>query len=144
MRKALVWQVVGGLCYLVGMVVFLSVAIGVFMAPPTNSLANLSTSHTPALLGSAVLLVVGRLISYRFGTESGLTDAIRERHGHPDKSKLEELGYVIPPESEDGGGSGEPQFSFETGELTVACRECGAENDPDFRFCGNCSAELPD
>lgn len=141
-RKALLWQGVGMLCYLAGLLVFVMVAIGVFLSPPENSMANLSPSHTPVLTVCAGLIVVGRLISYKYGVEDGFTGAIREYRGRPKKTKLEELGYVIPPENEGGEAGLEQKLSFEEGEVTVACNECGAENDPDYRFCGNCSAEL--
>jgi hypothetical protein len=143
-RKALLWQGVGILCYLAGLLVFVSVVIGVFLAPPQNSLANLSSGHVPILIASVALIVAGRLISYKYGVQNGLSGAVREYHGRPEKSKLEELGYVIPPENEGSEGGLERKLSLEEGELTVACNECGAENDPDYRFCGNCSAELPD
>jgi len=99
-RKALLWQGVGILCYLAGLLVFVSVVIGVFLAPPQNSLANLSSGHVPILIASVALIVAGRLISYKYGVQNGLSGAVREYHGRPEKSKLEELGYVIPPENE--------------------------------------------
>ena len=30
----------------------------------------------------------------------------------------------------------------EDGETVIVCEECGAENDPEYQFCGECSAEL--
>lgn len=143
-RKELLWQAVGTLCYLAGLLVFVAVVIGVFLSPPENSLANLSADHVPVLVVSTVFIVAGRLISYRYGVQSGLAGAVREYHGRPEKTKLEELGYVIPPENEGGDGGSDRKLSLEEGEIAVACDECGAKNDPDYRFCGNCSAELPD
>jgi len=142
--KSLLWQGAGMLCYLSGLILFVMVVIGVFLSPPENSMANLSASHTPVLTACAVLIVAGRAISYRYGVEDGLAGAIREYRGRPEKTKLEELGYVIPPESESGEPGLEQKLSFEEGAVTVTCNECGAENDPDYRFCGNCSTELPD
>jgi len=143
-RKALLWQAVGTLCYLAGLLVFVSVVIGVFLSPPENSLANFSSGHVPVLVVSTILIVAGRLISYKYGLQDGLSGAVREYRGRPEMSKLEELGYVIPPENEGGEGGLERELTLEDGELTVACNECGTENDPDYRFCANCSAELPD
>jgi len=143
-RKALLWQAVGTLCYLAGLLVFVAVVIGVFLAPPENSLANLNAGHTPVLVASTAFIVIGRLISYKYGLQNGLSGAVREYQGRPEKTKLEELGYVIPPENEGSDRGLERKLSLEGDDLTVACTECGAKNDPDYRFCADCSAELPD
>jgi len=87
--------------------------------------------------------VAGRAVSWKFGGESALwsrAEMIRGG-GAPDQTKLEELGYYSPPgESE----TGDSDFAYDDGEVYAVCEECGAKNDPEFRFCNNCSAELPD
>lgn len=45
-------------------------------------------------------------------------------------------------EHTDGQDSG-VQTAQAGGESDVTCPECGATNDRDYRFCGECVAELP-
>jgi len=143
-RKALLWQVVGLGLYLLGMLVFLVVALGAYMAPPENSFANFSGGHMAALLVSIALIVSGRVVSYKLGGESTVAGGLSQRiRPEPKQNKLQELGYKMPPDPSESESDG-LDFSYEDGELKTVCGECGAENDPDFKFCGNCSSELPD
>jgi hypothetical protein len=141
LRKTLLWQAVGLLFYLAGMVLFLLVAVGAFLAPPANSLASLTSGDMVLILVSVSLLVVGRVIGWKFGggagTMTGSVGAIRG--GGPDQSKLEELGYHVPPEE-----TGEPDSDvvYEDGELYARCTECGAKNEQEFDYCSNCSSQL--
>lgn len=141
-RKMLLWHGVGLLCYLAGMLLFLVVAVSVFLAPPENSLANLTTGHMAILLGSIVLLVVGRVMSWKGGGGAGMMGGIQTiREQRPDQSKLEELGYQMPAstsDTPDADGAGEDDAG------TITCSECGATNEPTFRYCSNCSARLPE
>lgn len=143
LRTMMVWQGVGLLFYLAGMLLFLVVAVGVFLAPPENSLANLATGDMALILVSVLLLVFGRVISWKFGGEAGAmmgsVSTIRGRG--PDQSKLEELGYQIPPEE-----SSEPESDvvYEDGEVYTRCPECGARNEREFDYCSNCSSRLPE
>lgn len=141
LRKMLVWQGVGLLCYLAGMLLFLVVAVGVFLAPPEHSLANLTTGDMAVILVSIVLIVTGRLISWMGGGESGtMMEGVRTiRRQDPDQSKLEELGYQMPSDASDGvdtDGMGE--------ESVIKCSECGATNERTFRYCSTCSSRLPE
>lgn len=127
--KALGWQVLGLGLSIVGLLVFLVVIVGVFLSPPRNSLANLSTDQLPFVLSSIVLIVAGNLISWRFG---GARDAVGPHGGGRDPSSveatLEDLGYEVPADAD---------------EDAVVCVECGTVNEVGYTFCANCSAELP-
>lgn len=136
--RLLLWQGLGLLCYVAGMLLFLVVAIGVFLAPPENSLSNLSVDHLPFILASLVLIVLGRVISWKYGGGSMLGGF---RPDQPETSPLEDLGYRVPSESTDDSDTG---FRYEDGEMTIVCPECGTENDPDYTYCRDCSAQLPE
>lgn len=139
--KAFLWQGVGLLFYFAGMLVFLVVAVNVFLSPPANSLENLSDGHVVSLLVSVVLIVVGRLIGWKFGGDLSLSQMYRGAPARPgsDQSRLEQLGYQVRPEA-----SEERPDPPDDGEPALVCRECGAHNEPGYRYCGNCSSELPD
>lgn len=141
-RRALLWQGAGLLLTLVGMVLFLVVTAGAFFAPPAYSLANLTTGDLALILGSTALLAVGRALVWKGGGEGGAVlgaPVIPRRE--PDRSTLEELGYRLPPEDADEGRDGGRP---EGGEARVTCPECGAANDPGFRYCNRCSGRLPE
>lgn len=143
LRKTLLWQGVGLLFYLAGMVLFLVVAVNAFLEPPANSLANVTTGDMAALLVSVLLLVVGRVISWKLGGGTGamIGSGGTIRSQAPKQSKLEELGYQMPPEESNDAGS---NFDYEDGEIYIRCPECGAKNEPEFEYCNNCSSQLPD
>jgi len=140
LRKMLLWHGVGLLCYLAGMLLFLVVAVDVFLAPPENSLANLTTGDTVILLGSVVLLVTGRIISWKGGGGTGMMDGVQTIRGQgPDQSKLEELGYRMPHSTSD---TADTDVADEDDAGAIRCSECGTANEPTFRYCSNCSNRL--
>lgn len=141
LRKTLLWQGIGLLFYLGGMLLFLLVAVSAFLAPPENSLANVTTGDVAMLLISMVLLATGRVISWKGGEETGtiMGSASTIRGQGPEQSKLEELGYQIPPDPSD-----EANVAYEDGEIYVRCNECGAKNQQTFDYCNNCSGRLPE
>lgn len=143
LRRTLLWQVVGLLFYLGGLLLFLVVAVSAFLAPPGRSLANLTTGDVALLLVSVVLLVTGRVMSWKggekTGTMVGAISTIREQR--PDQTKLEELGYQIPPDSSDDTDT---SVIYEDGGLYRRCTECGAKNERSFDYCSNCSSRLPE
>lgn len=141
--KAFAWQGVGLLFYLAGMLLFMVVAINVYLSPPANSLGNLSEGHVVTLLASVALIAIGRMIGWKFGYGGSMVHLYR--HGlpgqRPEQSQLQEMGYRIPPEPDDRGPS---DVVYEDGELFLVCRECGTQNESEFSYCSNCSSELPE
>lgn len=142
-RRRLLLQGLGLLCYLVGLVVFLFVVVSAYLAAPDEPFAGLTTGQLLSLAGGVFLIVGGRLISWKFGGKHVLRRGAGGPllGGQPDKSRLEELGYHIPPDENERPDS---SFAFENGEVYVVCTECGTKNDSEFDFCRECSAELPD
>lgn len=141
-QKTLVWHGISLLCYLAGLVLFLVVAGSVFLAPPEYSLANLRTVHTMAMLAGVALIVVGKAIGWHYGLGAeSMTNSMANLRNPPEQSKLEELGYRVPKESPEDGGS---KYTYEDGTVYTVCSECGARNENEFKFCNNCSAELPE
>lgn len=142
MRKALLWQGLSLLLTFAGLILSALVIIGVFLGPPENSFSNMSEGDLILVLVGTVLLSLGRLIGWKFGLGVGsMTDsasALREQQ--PNQSKLEQLGYRIPPDPSETGDS---NFSYEEGAVYVVCEECGEHNESDFRYCRNCSSQLP-
>ena len=133
---------VGVLTYLGGLLLFLAVAVDAFLSPPAQSLANLSTAHVVTLVLGLALVVVGQVIAWKFGGSAlihGPTTPLPNRG--PDQSRLEELGYQLPPEDDDRGDA---DVAFEDGTAYVVCGECNARNERGFGRCRNCSAKLPE
>ena len=142
LRKTLLWQGIGLLFYLAGMGLFLVMAVSVFLAPPQNSLANLTTSDMLLGMVSVGLLIMGRVLSWKFGGETSTMGAVTTiRSQGPNQSKLEELGYQIPPEDSGNPDSG---VTSEDGTVYVQCAECGVKNEQQFEYCNNCSSQLPE
>lgn len=150
-RKGLGWQLLGLLFYLTGMVVFLVIAVDVFLSPPEGSIENIAAGHLTGIVLALVLLVVGRVISWKYGGGiGGLAtggygfDGQPGAEDHPDQTVLEEHGYYqSPPDPEERPDEGDPERSFESvaAEGTV-CNSCGTENAEEFDYCRNCAAEL--
>jgi len=145
LRKSLLWQGVGLLFYLAGMILFLVVAVDAFFGPG-DAVGPVTTGHIVAMLVSLALLLTGRAIGWKLGGDvggdpgvGGTLGAIRNRN--PNQSKLEELGYQMPPEESDDRSS---DTVYEDGEVYVRCSECGEKNERGFDYCGNCSGKLPD
>jgi hypothetical protein len=142
LRKTLLWQAVGLLFYLAGMVLFLVVAVEAFLAPPASSFGNVATGELLVLLVSVVLLVTGRVIGWKLGGDTGVAGTVASVRGRgPEESKLEELGYRMPVEESENSGSG---VVYEDGEVYVRCPDCGEPNEREFDYCGNCSSQLPE
>jgi hypothetical protein len=57
----------------------------------------------------------------------------------PDPSPLEELGYRVPTEVDP---ESRRRTTYEDGTVYRRCEECGAKNEVDYAYCGECSAEL--
>lgn len=141
-KRELVWRAAGWLCYLVGLLLVLLVAVGAYLSPPEGSFANVSTVDLVVLLAGVGLIVGGRVVAMTLGGSREMAAGSMGMFGdsRPEQSRLEELGYNIPPESTDGTTGGR---ALEDGELVVVCPNCGERNDDAFDYCGNCSAELP-
>jgi hypothetical protein len=137
------------LFYLFGMVLFLAVAVGAFLAPPENSLANMTTGDIAVIFLSVAMLVTGRLINWKYGGETSMLAGATVGRGHapgnqdPNQTRLEQLGYHVPPESAAAGDDGEDGDEDDIEGPVVVCTECGTRNGTDFRFCRECSSELP-
>lgn len=141
--KSVLGQVGGLLFYLAGMVLFLFVMLDVFRSPPTNSIENLSAEHMGPLLLSVILIVTGRAISWKFGGDFTMTAVYHgaSLRSGPQESRLEQLGYNLPPEESENRRS---SFGYDDGEVYVVCSECGTRNETGYSYCSNCSAELPE
>lgn len=142
LRKQLVWQGAALLCYFVGMVLFLVVVIGV-VTSPEQSLATLTTGDVSILVVSVLLLGVGGLLRWKSGeiVGSGMGPIQQSLKRGPEQSKLEELGYQIPPEQPE---ESEPTGDEAVGGTDIRCPECGARNDRSYTYCKNCSNPLPE
>lgn len=142
-KRALFWHGVGWLCYLVGLVLCLFTAVGIYLAAPSGSLENASSADLALLVGGASLIVGGRVVTmYQVGSPEmvpGTVEMIRNQG--PEQSRLEELGYHIPPEASKESHS---DFAYEDGEVRVVCEECGEHNESNFEFCRRCSEPLPE
>lgn len=140
--KTLLWQGVGLLFYLAGMLLFLFVAVNTFFGPPGGMVTDLTFDDLVMLLLSVALIVTGRGISWKAGSEgamTGMVGTIRDRG--PEQSKLEELGYQIPPEVSD---ERDRAVVYEDGEVYHRCPECGTKNEQTYQYCSNCSSRLPE
>lgn len=147
LRNTIVWQVLGLLAYFLGVVLFLSAAMDLFFRAPGRSIGSMTTGHVLVFALSVVFIVGGRVVSWKLGGEREMSPLGGQLNPFgqqaPEQTRLEELGYVMPPEAtgEDDAGS---DYAYEDGEVYVVCSECGAKNDGDYRFCHDCSAQLPD
>jgi hypothetical protein len=141
LRKQLIWQGAALLSYFVGMILFLVVVMRV-VTSPEQSLATLTTGDVTALVVSVFFLGVGGLLSWKSGgtVGSGMGPIQMEPTQGPEQSKLEELGYQMPPDDPD---ESEPTTRGAVGHDDVRCPECGATNDRSFTYCKQCSSELP-
>jgi hypothetical protein len=141
LRNTLLWQVVGTLCYLAGMLLFLFVATSVFLAAPENSVENLTSGDVTLMLVGLFLVILGSVINWRYGDETVMgawaTGTVQDQSS--DQSTLEELDYTIPAEL----SNTEKASSAELDENTIRCTECGATNEQEFSYCKNCAARLP-
>lgn len=146
-RNRVLWQGVSVLLYLAGLVSFLVVAVGAFLAPPEQSFANLTTVDLAVIVASLGMLVAGRLVGWRYGfgaegmTRGHVAESMPRFRNPPEPTKLEELGYRVPPEPEE---EVESNYAYEDGEVYVVCRDCGEQNETGFDYCSRCSAELPE
>lgn len=142
-RRALLWRGIGLLCYLGGLLLFLPVALGVVLGPAAGGVASRPGGALLYLLASVALLVLGRVITWKLGGEGARTTGLpgAPPDSEPEQSTLERLGYRMPPAESDDGGT-EPALAREADDPRVVCRNCGAENDPEYGYCRGCSAEL--
>lgn len=138
LRATLLWQGLSLLCYLVGMVLFLVVAGGAFLAPPAGSLANLTTGEFVLVLLSVALLAGGGLLGWKAGGFSPLVMGYpatgRDRPGRDPPGSRSPLG-----EPTDGGPP-----APDGDDVAVRCPHCGARNDRSRRNCQACSSRLPE
>lgn len=144
-RRALLTQLLGTLCYLGGLTLFLVTGLDIYFSEPEGSFSGITTSHTIMLGLSLALLILGGVIMQRsgisftgasgFGIFPGRTQ-VNQKPG-PEQSPLEELGYHIPPEESETDAEPEPPD-----DESVRCSHCGALNEKGYRFCGECSREL--
>lgn len=141
--RALLWQAIGLSFYLFGLLVFLTTVVGIYLAPPANSFANFSPGHGVGLGIGVGFLLAGKIVTWKFADPEFLSTGLAGDilGTGPDQNRLQELGYNVPPGEviEDA-----PAREYEGGEVYLMCPDCGKRNDPDYRFCANCSAELPD
>lgn len=142
-NRPFLWYVLGTCCYLAGLLLFLATFLSVYVAPPENSLSNFAPAHGIGMAGSVALLILGKAIVWKFGTlplgRSRLLDRVLDRG--PDESRLQALGYNVPPEESHEDERG---YGYESGTVYLQCPDCGMRNDPEYTYCGNCSSELPD
>lgn len=139
MRNALLWQALSLLLTFAGLLISALVIVGAFLGPPENSLSTMSGGDLVLVLVGVLMVSTGRLIGWKFGLGTGVVSSIRDQT--PEQSRLEQLGYRIPPEDDE---TGDPGFAYEDGDVQVICQECGATNESGFRYCRDCSAELPE
>lgn len=151
-------QLLGLLCYFTGLIVFLLIAVDVYLAPPERSLENATAGHMLGIGLSIALLVVGRAIGWKYGGGvGGLTTGGYGFGGqpgqpgdrdHPDQTVLEQHGYYqSPPDSEERSEERDERGDLEGRFESVAadgrvCESCGTENAEGFDYCRNCAEEL--
>ncbi|MCU4744401.1 zinc ribbon domain-containing protein [Halobacteria archaeon AArc-m2/3/4] len=150
MWKNLLWQLLGVLCYLAGMLVFLVLIIDVYLSPPANSIENLSSEHIPFFGVSFLLIVLGRYVSYRFGAEigfgsmgsGGYHSQPRSQAGDQSQAQsvLAKYGYRDSSDPE----TDELPYEYEDGDVYITCQNCDTRNEQEFDYCENCAAKLPE
>ncbi len=139
--------VIGGVASLIGSIGFIVIIVAVYFAEPERSFGNLASLHVVGIVACLVLVSLGRYIGWKYGhgfpgtSIIGAGNMMNPLSRGPKRSTLEDLGYHIPPDVSEG----EDRWVLtDEGELRVICPYCGTENEPEFTFCGDCSARLPE
>ncbi len=149
MWRTVLLQGVGLLFYLAGMLLFLVIAIDVYLSEPAHSLENFETVHGAYMLVSLVLIIAGGAVMQKFGgamtgmggwlNGTGMMWGGGQVRQEPRQSALEQLGYTLPPEDEETAIEDMP-----VDDGMVRCPECGETEEAGYRYCAHCSARLPD
>lgn len=146
-RTKLLGAVASSFLYLLGIVLVLVVAVDLYYAVRVDATAEFTAADAFFLLFGAALIVAARWVGTRYGigvtaVPDSFTGSIRRaRNQPPEPSKLEQLGYRVPPEPTDAS---ERTTAWEDGTLYRVCDECGANNETDYEYCRECSAPLPE
>lgn len=138
LREQLVWAGVGLLCYLTAALVFLWVVFSAGVVESPSNLGSLTTGDGLWLFASLVLFAVGGYAMRRVQ---------RARTARPDESALPPQYRSGPRPAESNATRGsrpsaEEAIDGASDPGTVRCPNCGAENDPEFTFCQECSEPL--
>lgn len=131
-------QIAGVLSYIGGMLLMLFAAIGVFMELETGGGGSVPLPLVAYAVIGLALVVIGRVTVWRYGRGFGgsVWGTIPPR-SRPKRSTLEELGYTSP---SSGDTTQSDPGSPPSG---VVCGNCGTTNEAGYRFCRNCSSQLP-
>lgn len=146
-RTKLLGAVASSFLYLTGLVLVLVVAVDLYFAVSADATAEFTAADAFFLLFGVALILVARWVGTRYGVDVDVfsrtvSDTVGGvRNQPPEPSKLEQLGYRVPPEPTDAS---DRTTAWEDGTLYRVCGECGANNDTDYEYCRECSAPLPD
>lgn len=138
----LLGQVFGLLLHFLGLFLFIIVVVQLFFPGPDRSVETVTDTHVAWMAVGIVLLVGGRLVTWRFGTSGDPLTAIQDAVGGEDSkhSRLRDLGYRLPADQDDE----EDDYAYVDGSVYLVCRDCGTRNQREYSYCSNCSAELPE
>jgi|GEM_PF-1303998 len=132
-------ETVSVLLSVAGAVLVLVVAFRGHLVIGSDSLGGPVVVELGLLAGSVVLFVLARRVSPGLVEELTLDPHTRVGRHEPDPSKLEQLGYRVPPET---AGESRRSVAYEDGTLYRVCPACEARNETDFDYCGRCSTKL--
>lgn len=156
MRALLLWGVLGVASYVVGGLLLLGAVVPLATADGID-FGAVTPMHGALVATSVVLFAFGGFcvrrgqsrydgrrgdseLPERFRSGARLAD---ERSGAEGSDRPGEEGDRRGrPPGDWAGDREEPQSSGDATGATVRCPHCGAENDPEYTFCGHCSKEL--
>ncbi len=141
--RTFLWQAASAICYLVGMGLFIFVAIDVYASPPADSFENFGWIHGILILISLGMMILsgGILFRYRQIAPSGMGPIGGMGPSSGETSLPSEFNRVgsRPPSNE----RDDTDDLDEGGERGISCPSCNVRNEKGYRFCRSCSSELP-
>ena len=117
------------------------VAVRGYFAVAGDDLALLGIVDVVAVLSSAGLFVAAHRVAPDTLDWQDVEPSGPIEYTAPEPSRLEELGYRVPPER---GPTPNSTTTYEDGTVYRLCDECGAKNGVDYTYCRECSSELTD
>lgn len=136
LRRRLLRQGVGLLCYLAGLSLFLLAVAGTALGGD-----GVRTRHGGAPRGERPVARGGRgAVTWTAGggPDTVIRSVRSERDRDSTESQLRARGYEVASEETERG----PRFVTDDGEVRLRCSECGTPNGPAHTYCERCSSRL--